>query len=573
MQKSRKLFKDLSISNKVSRNGFDLSFPLQFTAKVGELLPVMHKVVMPGDKFKMSVKAFTRTRPVQTAAFTSINEYYDFFFVPFRLIGKQLPHIFAQDKDNPVMALTSSSSITIGTTMPYIQFKVLREEVLKRLKLKQNEFGFLRHLLSGKLMNHLGYCWMSDEWIMDAVLDTPLLSKWATNPRVSLIPIATYQKIYYDFFRHTQWEDNVPYNYNFDYMNNLGFYSLPASSNQEFWSNPTMFDLRYANYPKDLFFGILPDSQYGDTAVVEAKGTSASNITSVIDADGSVIDASVINNFTGELHVNLSDYTKSLETEFSILEWRKANFVQKYREIIGSGRKDYKTIIQKIFNVDIPDTLSDMCTYLGGHSQKISISAVDNTNLVGDNSAIQRGKGVGSGDSSLIEFDVTEPGTIMCIYHAMPEITYSLNAFDFDVVKTDVDDFANPVFDKLGFQELPTYFLDNTSNVDIGENSFVGYTTRYFDYKTSVGRVLGRFRGDLESWVAPISEETIFRYNFADGSRRLDIDFSFFEVNPSLLNRIFDRDADSYIDTDQLMIDAYFSIHAVRNLDYIGLPY
>ena len=44
---------------------------------------------------------------------------------------------------------------------------------------------------------------------------------------------------------------------------------LPNPTNFAYWNNPTMFDLAYASYPKDLFFGLLPDSQYGDTAVVD----------------------------------------------------------------------------------------------------------------------------------------------------------------------------------------------------------------------------------------------------------------------------------------------------------------
>ena len=40
-----------SIRNKPSRNGFDLSFKRNFTAKTGELLPIMCKEVIPGDKF------------------------------------------------------------------------------------------------------------------------------------------------------------------------------------------------------------------------------------------------------------------------------------------------------------------------------------------------------------------------------------------------------------------------------------------------------------------------------------------------------------------------------------------
>ena len=34
---------------------------------------------------------------------------------------------------------------------------------------------------------------------------------------------------------------------------------------------PEMFQLRYANYPKDYFMGILPSSQYGSVAVLPSS--------------------------------------------------------------------------------------------------------------------------------------------------------------------------------------------------------------------------------------------------------------------------------------------------------------
>ena len=39
------------------------------------------------------------------------------------------------------------------------------------------------------------------------------------------------------------------------------------------FSQNTMFDLRYCNYQKDLFHGIMPNAQFGSTAAVPINGT------------------------------------------------------------------------------------------------------------------------------------------------------------------------------------------------------------------------------------------------------------------------------------------------------------
>lgn len=601
MARSNKLFKDLEVRNQVSRNGFDLSDECFFTAKVGELLPIYHRTLMPGDKFRFRLSSFTRTRPVETAAFTKIYEYFDFFFVPYRLLGKQIPHILAQDKDNPVIASSVSSNNVIGTNLPYIPLASLRSsgasQLPKLLGTKKNEFGFYRSVLSCKLLNHLGYFWDSTKGIKEAsgITEeggdgkTPA-QHYSIYPNVSLLPLAAYQKIRYDFFRNTQWENNIPYNYNFDYMSNTMQMVLPNPTNFAYWNNPTMFDLAYASYPKDLFFGLLPDSQYGDTAVVDVDVDYGSSIESVRDGDGKSIAVGISvngnetqraitstneDNFVpnGQLSVNIANSLSTLKGKFDVLEFRKARFAQHYREIVGTGKKSMKALISKIYNVEVPNTLTDECQYLGGHTNVIKISEVDNANLTTDGSAIQRGKGVTSSNGDLIEFDAQEFGCVMCVYHAIPKIDFALNNAHFDILKISVDDFANPIFDNLGLQEFNVMYLDNSNLNNVSQTPFIGYTNRYFDYKTSLDRVLGDFRETLYNWVAPLTPQLLFEYDGTNTSRPgIVLDYRFFKVNPKILDTIFDIGANSYLNTDQLRVRVEFSTNAVRPLSYLGIP-
>ena len=79
-----------------------------------------------------------------------------------------------------------------------------------------------------------------------------------TSQTVNALPFLAYQKIYYDFFSNNQWEKHKAYAYNVDYWSGNGQISLVTD----------MVQLRYANYPKDYFMGILPSSQYGSVAVL-----------------------------------------------------------------------------------------------------------------------------------------------------------------------------------------------------------------------------------------------------------------------------------------------------------------
>ena len=92
--------------------------------------------------------------------------------------------------------------------------------------------------------------------------DNPLV--YSSSQRVNILPILTYQKIYYDAFSHSQWEKHLAYAYNVDYW----------PGNTSIVPTKDMLKIRYANYPKDYFMGVLPNSQYGSVAVLPVLDNS-----------------------------------------------------------------------------------------------------------------------------------------------------------------------------------------------------------------------------------------------------------------------------------------------------------
>ena len=106
--------------------------------------------------------------------------------------------------------------------------------------------------------------------------DNPLV--YNTPQTVNALPFLAYQKIYYDFFSNPQWEKHKAYAYNVDYWSGTGSISFVTD----------MVQLRYANYPKDYFMGMLPSSQYGSVAVLPGINNSQYGGSSLVAAGGSV---------------------------------------------------------------------------------------------------------------------------------------------------------------------------------------------------------------------------------------------------------------------------------------------
>ena len=595
-----KLFAEIDLKNKVSRNSFDLSESLKFTAKAGELLPVYHRTVLPGDKFRIKLGCFTRTNPINSAPFTQLKEYVDFFYVPYRLMWRNAPSVFTSNKENPVSASSPTASIAVSDKGAYLSSLGIysaKNSLLRILDQKKNSFGYNRGKLAAKLLNHLGYPYITKVQY-DKIIGGTFVSFNQINQQISAFPLLAYHKIYNDFYRNSRWEKAQPYLYNIDYSPNGAVY-LPSNASDAYYDSPTLFDLHYANYPKDLLMGLLPNSQYGDPAnitndtgdasiIVKVNGNevtlgskgyqskSATSFTSNADMIGYNFDT--IGNQGDFVGIESDDFKKALNRSVSFLDIRNASFLQKYREIYGSGQLDYKNIVRKIFGYKTNSSLADTCLYLGGHSSTIQVQEQVNQNLATDQDyePIIKGTGTDASHSDVIEFEAPEHGIIMAIYHSAPVVDYVSNGFHPDITKVAVDDYANPCFDKLGYQQVPAnLFYINMDDNGVVYNPFLGYQLRYFDYKTGFDRTLGDFRETKKNWLAPIDTAYIKDYfsKRSDGKYSMQVDWSFFKVDPKVLDPIFYVNANSDVTSDQFLCSLNFDIQAVRNLDVNGLPY
>ena len=100
---------------RLPRNSFDMSYHSYFTSPAGLLLPNYVQDVQPGDFLKLDVEHFSRTMPVNTAAFSRYKEITDFYFVPYRLLWKWFDQ-FVTGVNDIDSALSVSESGWTGAT-------------------------------------------------------------------------------------------------------------------------------------------------------------------------------------------------------------------------------------------------------------------------------------------------------------------------------------------------------------------------------------------------------------------------------------------------------------------------
>ena len=612
------------LQNHVHRAGFDLSAKNVFSAKAGELLPVYWDIGIPGCTYDIDLQYFTRTRPVQTAAYTRIREYFDFYAVPIDLLWKSFDtSVIQMGAIAPVQAKDLLNSLAVGGDIPYCSLKDLSlacyfaggSKALGNAVTATSNFesihGFNRGDLDYKLLHMLNYGNIVDSevqfvgppanrwWNMQAPLtNSTYTQKYMVNSAVNIFPLAAYQKIYQDFYRWSQWENADPTSYNFDWYAGSGNLfgsggintAIPGAS--DYWKRDNLFSLRYCNWNKDKFMGMLPNSQYGDVAVVNLSRATSSQPVYMQTGSGpiDIVNRTLIEPPSTDVSIKLKTAPGSAvqansalrvnipaaQSNLSILALRQAEALQKYREITQSVDTNYRDQIKAHFGVNVPASDSHMAQYIGGVARNLDISEVVNNNLQGDGEAVIYGKGVGTGNGSMRYENGSRYCVLMCIYHCVPLLDYNLTGQDGQLLVTSVEDLPIPEFDNIGMESVPAMELFNSKGFSSANvNRLLGYLPRYYNWKTKIDRVHGAFTTTLKDWVAPIDNDYLYQWFSAssgDPSVR-PVQWPFFKVNPNTLDSIFAVNADSTWETDQFLVNCHIGVKCVRPLSRDGMPY
>lgn len=561
------------------RSSFDLSSKKLFTAKVGEILPCYWQIAIPGTKYRISSDWFTRTVPVNTAAYTRIKEYYDFYAVPLRLISRALPQAFTQMTDYITSAASSTANSPALTSVPNVAqnlFSLYLQTANSQDRPNTRDAAGLP-LVYGtcKLLDLLGYGsmiastntgkaaitkkYLGVDNLGDA--DNPLV--YHKSQTVNALPFLAYQKIYYDFFSNSQWEKHLAYSYNVDYWPGTGNISLVRD----------MVELRYANYPKDYFMGMLPSSQYGSVAVLPSSFTSAYTSNRIVSDNRT---NSYLYQQTGSGAVSMTESVSSntpvtLNSDLSALSIRATEYLQRWKEVVQFSSKDYSDQMAAQFGIKAPEYMGNHAHYIGGWSSVININEVVNTNLDTDSSqASIAGKGISSNSGHVINYDCgAEHQVIMCVYHAVPMLDWNLTGQAPQLTVTAVSDFPQPAFDQLGMQAVPALNLQNNPGCPVSGS--LGYNLRYWQWKSNIDTVHAGFRAGAayQSWAAPLDGWQVLTSAGAWSYQSM-------KVRPQQLNSIFVPQVDATncsVAFDQLLCNVNFQVYAVQNLDRNGLPF
>lgn len=517
----------------VKRNLFDLSHEVKMSGKFGYLYPVLCIEGLPGDTIRDQMTAMVRFAPLLSPVMHRIDVKTDFFFVPARILCDSWEEFITGGQDG-----------TSEPVLPYTTIAAL------------DAAGQEDYLNKRSLWDYMGLP------TADATGGGALTS---TEP-ISLLPFRAYTKIYNDYFRDPNLDDEIVLDTEIDGLCPVGFDGV--------------MQIRQRGWDKGYFTAALPFAQRGPSvlmpfdaevvykeqsvfrqtngdpfAVASGISTSAS-----VNEPGGMISA-------GTVSPGYVDNIESVSSSnITINDLRRSMAIQSWLENNARGGARYNEQILSHFNTRVPDYRLQRAEYLGGGRQPVVISEVLSTAEaeevpVGD----MAGHGISVGKSNRFTYHCQEHGYVIGIMSVVPKPSYASQGIARMWSRTSKFDFAWPELAHLGEQEVLSkeiYFTYPVADM-AANNTVFGYLPRYAEYKIMEDRVAGDFRDTLAFW----HEARVFT-----SRPTLDLNFVRMRELPSGGEETYRRIFAVQDGTDYLWFQLFHRLTAKRPLPYFGVP-
>lgn len=571
----KKILQNPSARARLGRSPHDLSRRVTFSSAPGMLLPVLFDFLSPGDAIKINDSIFTRTQPLKTAAFIRCNQYLDYFFVPMEQIDPYFGNSFfgIDDIGNTNDVILDSDSVNnsnyhLPFTRPSIDTAYFRNSIMASSlfayefndssktydvylsSISGDEYSIPSIFGAFRLMDMLQYGSFWFDHLFDPLKSgSKTITSSAVGVKFNTYLLNCYQKIFYDYYRRSEYTDNNAFAYNIGYAYKGGYREGLTSIGSAALLLPTyqgMFKLRYHPLKRDFFTNIQPTPLYDpktsvggyaydsftgaepqlndiSSAVLSSFGINLQDLTNKlgVNTTTSISTSSPADpNSSSGFENNYAQFGPNdirLQTQ-SLNTLRFAYAYERMLMITQRGGRHYDSQVQAHFGVKVPKGVSGEVYYLGGHVNRLQIGEVISTAAGSDGSSTSSlgeiaGRGIGvSKKNKTIKFKAPCHGFLMAIQSTVPEVDYRDYGMNRINRWLSINDFPHPEFDHIGMQPLYYWqaffgFFHDSSNMDA--NIITGWQYRSSELKLSYDIVHGAFNETLQDW----SSSTIFGIN------------------------------------------------------------
>lgn len=524
----------------VKRNLFDLSHEVKMSGKMGYLYPILCLEGLPGDTIRDQMTAMVRFAPLLSPVMHSMDVKTDFFFVPARILS-----------DSWEEFITGGQNGDLEPVLPYTTVANLvatgREDFLNK----------------GSLWDYFG--------LPIAGIQNPSPPTNYSALPISLLPFRAYTKIFNDYFRDPNLDDEIDLETELDglvpqvadgYMAirrrgwDRGYFTNALPFAQRGPAVLMPFDAEVTYRDRTLLINANTDAPL--TGHTTASGAGDPWATENVGVPGGIL--------FGGIPTNIENIESISSSNITINDLRRSMAIQSWLENNARGGARYNEQILSHFNTRVPDYRLQRAEYLGGGRQPVVISEVlstadTETVPVGD----MAGHGISVGKSNRFTYHCQEHGFVIGIMSIVPKPSYAAQGIHRMWTRTSKFDYAWPELANLGEQEVLSRELYYSFNLDdeADNNSVFGYLPRYAEYKVIEDRLAGDFRDTLAHW----HEARMFNIR-----PTLSATFQRMVENPPSGEATYRRIFAVQDGTDYLWIQLFHRLTAKRPLPYFGVP-
>jgi len=442
----------------IQRSTFDRSSAYKTTLDAGKLIPVFVDEALPGDTMNLSTNMFGRLATPLKPVMDNMNFDIHYFSVPMRLLWENWER-FNGAQDNP----SDTTDYLIPT-------------------LTAPSGGFAE----GSIYDYMG------------------LPTKVGGIEVSSLPLRAYNKIYNEWYKSQDLQDNV---------------EVRLTDSGDVIGD---FEILNRNKRKDYFTASLPFPQKGDAATIPIGNTApvvpdGTGITMVTATD-TTPSAFLANSGTGVTQLQsysggntiINFANPALEVDLSsataatINQLREAFQVQSLFELDARGGTRYIEIIKSHFGIDSPDNRLQRSEFLGGNTSNVNLTPIAQTSESGGSSTPQGNLsaiGTFSSNSNGFTKSFTEHEIVIGLVSVRADLTYQQGLNRMWSRQTRFD-FFQPKLAHLGEQAIlnKEIYAQGTSDDD----DVFGYNERYSEYKYKPSLITGSYRSNaatsLDVW-------------------------------------------------------------------------
>lgn len=461
----------------IQKSNFDMGFDHRTTFDMGYLVPVLLEETLPGDSWNLSCEPFVRAAALIAPVMSRIDVRIDYFHVSNRILWPSWERWFKNELINkpPYVVINDSEPNTVkhGTLGDYLGLPAFKS-----------------------LNNYVGN-------------------------EVSAFPVAAYNFIWNEFYRH-------------QHVQNEKAYELTNDDNTSTFLPFLLGKPEFRNWRHDYFTSANPYPVSGAAGVqIPITHQAATTTVRKITDQSAVVNETAFNtDGNGALRENTTNIQVYHDAVHNapIEDLRRAIKVQEWLEKLLTGGTRFREMLWSFFGVDNKDMRMQVPEHIGSHVQSLKISEVLTTgesrnsegNLINPVGQMA-GHGVSVGKTPRFKFFARENGWILGLMSVQPKPTYLNQGIPKKFLRDDIYKYYFPQFAHLGEQPIENreLFIDDT---EVNQSNVFGYQANYAEYKFRNNRVSGEFGDNLDFWTfarkfvqTPTLDETFIKASVGVG--------------------------------------------------------